>query len=197
MQLHEDSKKFEYRYFIYILIFCHLIVNHSFNKICIILDSFFDQKMNLPIGTNVKTLASSTFLSAIGKLLGVFMHGSKKKIIIWTFLFNGLCLALCVSSNNFYLFVFARSFQGFFAGIQSSILFGLLGRHNRPFYHILVVDQRSKRDGKFIEKIGYYDPIKKTQNRSEKVTLDKERYKHWINIGAQPTEVVSKLASLI
>lgn len=70
------------------------------------------------------------------------------------------------------------------------------GRRNLPFYHILITDQRSKRDGKFIEKIGTYDPLKKTENRAEKVSVDLERYNYWISVGAQPSDTIKKLISL-
>ncbi len=70
------------------------------------------------------------------------------------------------------------------------------GRRNLPFYHILVMDQRQKRDGGFIEKIGYYNPLKKVENRKDKVVLQKERYEYWIKTGAQPSETVKKLVSL-
>ncbi len=71
------------------------------------------------------------------------------------------------------------------------------GRHKLPFYAILVVNQKEKRDGGFIEKIGYYDPLKKVENRADKVTLQKDRYDHWIQVGAQPSDTVKKLASLL
>lgn len=71
------------------------------------------------------------------------------------------------------------------------------GRKNLPFFHILVVDQRVKRDGGFIEKIGYYDPIKKVESRADKVFLQKDRYSHWVSQGAQPSDTVKKLVSLL
>lgn len=63
------------------------------------------------------------------------------------------------------------------------------GRKNAPSYRIVVADSRSKRDGKFIEIIGYYNP---TEDK-EKVVYKKDRYEYWISVGAQPTKAVKKL----
>lgn len=71
------------------------------------------------------------------------------------------------------------------------------GRKNRPFFHILVMNQRTKRDGKFIDHLGTYDPIMKTERRVEKIKIDHDKYKEWIIKGAQPSETVAKLVSLI
>ena len=72
-----------------------------------------------------------------------------------------------------------------------------MGRHKLPFYHILVMNQKTQRNGKFIEKIGFYDPLKKTEHRSEKVNVKIERYLHWVSTGAQPSETVKKLMGLV
>ena len=63
------------------------------------------------------------------------------------------------------------------------------GTKKRPFYHIVVADARSPRDGRFIEKIGTFNPLlaKDAENR---VVLDTERAKHWVEVGAQPTDRV-------
>ncbi len=66
------------------------------------------------------------------------------------------------------------------------------GRRNRPFYRIVVADSRAPRDGKFIERIGSYDPLL-TEN---KATVDVERARHWLDVGAKPSERVSKLLAL-
>jgi small subunit ribosomal protein S16 len=66
------------------------------------------------------------------------------------------------------------------------------GKRHRPYYRIVVAESRSPRDGKFIERIGSYDPLLK----ENKVTLDVERAKHWLNMGAKPSERVSKLLTL-
>ncbi len=63
------------------------------------------------------------------------------------------------------------------------------GTKKVPFYHVVVADQRKPRDGRFIERLGYYDPIAK--GLATKVELNKERIEYWIGQGAQPTERVS------
>lgn len=62
-----------------------------------------------------------------------------------------------------------------------------VGAKNNPVFRIVVADGRSPRDGKFIEEIGTYQPLKKGEN----VTLDLERAKHWISKGAQPSDTVA------
>ncbi|QYO76749.1 30S ribosomal protein S16 [Devosia salina] len=63
------------------------------------------------------------------------------------------------------------------------------GTKKRPFYHIVIADARSPRDGRFIEKLGTFNPLlaKDAENR---VVLDAERAKHWLSHGAQPTDRV-------
>ena len=61
------------------------------------------------------------------------------------------------------------------------------GRRNLPFYHIVVADSRSPRDGKFIEKAGYYDPILK-DDVERRLNLKLERIEYWLSVGAIPTE---------
>lgn len=62
------------------------------------------------------------------------------------------------------------------------------GTKKRPYYHVVVADARSPRDGRFIEKIGTYDP--KLADREKRVTLVTERAQHWLSVGAQPTDRV-------
>jgi small subunit ribosomal protein S16 len=62
------------------------------------------------------------------------------------------------------------------------------GTKKRPFYHIVVADARSPRDGRFIEKLGTYDPI--LADESKRLTLVTERAQHWLSVGAQPTDRV-------
>lgn len=63
------------------------------------------------------------------------------------------------------------------------------GTKKRPFYHIVVADARSPRDGRFIEKLGTFNPLldKTAENR---VVLNTERAQHWVSVGAQPTDRV-------
>ena len=65
------------------------------------------------------------------------------------------------------------------------------GTKKRPFYHICVSDRRKARDGKFIEKIGFYNPIAK--DGEEKIKLDHERYEYWKSVGAIPSDTVNML----
>ncbi len=62
------------------------------------------------------------------------------------------------------------------------------GTKKRPFYHIVIADARSPRDGRFIEKIGTYDP--KLADDNARVNLVSERAQHWLSVGAQPTDRV-------
>ena len=65
------------------------------------------------------------------------------------------------------------------------------GRSNRPCYRISVADSRFPRDGRTIETLGLYDPI--APNPEARVTLNVERAKHWISVGAQPSETVRSI----
>ena len=62
------------------------------------------------------------------------------------------------------------------------------GAKKRPFYRIVVADSKSPRDGRYIEKVGTYDPL--LSRDGERVTLVEERVKHWLSVGAQPTDRV-------
>ncbi len=62
-----------------------------------------------------------------------------------------------------------------------------VGAKNNPVFRIVVADSRSPRDGKFIEELGTYQPLKKGDN----VSLDLERAKYWLSKGAQPSETVA------
>ncbi|MDO5717524.1 MAG: 30S ribosomal protein S16 [Tissierellia bacterium] len=64
-----------------------------------------------------------------------------------------------------------------------------MGAKKRPFYRVVVADSRAPRDGRFIEEIGYYNPL------TEPVTVkvDNERANYWISTGAKPTDTVNRL----
>ena len=64
-----------------------------------------------------------------------------------------------------------------------------MGAHKRPFYRVVVADIRSPRDGRFIEEIGYYNPLKDPVE----IKIDEEAAKKWLGNGAQPTDTVKKL----
>lgn len=65
------------------------------------------------------------------------------------------------------------------------------GSKKRPFYHIHVSDSRSPRDGRFLERIGFFNPIASGQD--ERLRVDLERLDHWIGLGAQTSDRVAKL----
>lgn len=64
------------------------------------------------------------------------------------------------------------------------------GSKKRPFYHIVVADSRFPRDGRFIEKLGTYNPMLQKDN-PQRVTLKEERIKYWLGVGAQTTDRVN------
>jgi len=65
------------------------------------------------------------------------------------------------------------------------------GAKNRPFYNIVVADSRMPRDGRFIERIGFYNP--KAAESEPKFRLAMDRVAHWVGQGAQPSDAVRKL----
>ena len=65
-----------------------------------------------------------------------------------------------------------------------------VGTKNTPVYRVVVADRRSPRDGKFIEEIGTYQPLKAD---AINFTLDLERVKYWVGVGAQPSETVASM----
>jgi small subunit ribosomal protein S16 len=65
------------------------------------------------------------------------------------------------------------------------------GSKKRPYYKIVVADERSARDGKFIERIGSYNPLL-AKDDAARVVLDTDRAKHWLSVGAQPTDRVAR-----
>ena len=64
-----------------------------------------------------------------------------------------------------------------------------MGAHKKPFYRVVVADSRTPRDGKFIEEIGYFNPM----TEPNVIKINDERAKDWLSKGAQPTEVVRDL----
>ncbi len=64
-----------------------------------------------------------------------------------------------------------------------------MGAHKKPFYRVVVADSRTPRDGRFIEEIGYFNPM----TEPNVIQINDERAKDWLSKGAQPTEVVRDL----
>ena len=65
------------------------------------------------------------------------------------------------------------------------------GQKSRPFYHIVVTDSRNSRDGRYIERLGFFNPI--ARGNEERLRLDEERIAYWRSVGAQPSERVARL----
>ncbi len=65
-----------------------------------------------------------------------------------------------------------------------------MGRRHRPFYRVNAMDRRSPRDGRVIERLGWYDPLAKEDRQ---VSIDLERADYWLSVGAQPSRTVATL----
>ena len=65
------------------------------------------------------------------------------------------------------------------------------GAKKNPFFHVTVADRTAKRDGRFIERIGFYNPVARGQD--EHTRIDLERVDYWLSVGAQPSERVRQL----
>jgi small subunit ribosomal protein S16 len=65
------------------------------------------------------------------------------------------------------------------------------GAKNRPFYNVVVADSRNRRDGRFIERVGFYNPLAKVGVEGLRLSLD--RVTHWVSQGAQVSDAVAKL----
>jgi small subunit ribosomal protein S16 len=68
-----------------------------------------------------------------------------------------------------------------------------VGAKKRPFYQVTVTDSRSSRDGRFIERVGFFNPI--ASGKEERIRLDLERIDHWVKNGAQLSDRVAKLVT--
>ena len=65
------------------------------------------------------------------------------------------------------------------------------GSKHRPFFHVVVADSHNRRDGRFIESVGFYNPV--ANEKQERVRLQADRLNHWIAQGAQVSDAVAKL----
>jgi len=70
------------------------------------------------------------------------------------------------------------------------------GTKKRPFYHIVIADSRSPRDGRFIERIGYYNPLL-PKDKPERLKLDLDKAKAWLSKGAQPSDRVMRFLDAV
>lgn len=75
--------------------------------------------------------------------------------------------------------------------MATSIRLARGGAKKRPYYRIVIADKRAPRDGRFIEKVGTYNPML-PKDHADRVRLDEDRIKHWLGNGAQPTDRVSR-----
>lgn len=65
------------------------------------------------------------------------------------------------------------------------------GAKKRPFYHVVVTDSRNRRDGRYLERVGYFNPI--ATGGETRLKIDAERVQHWVSLGARTSERVAKL----
>ena len=65
------------------------------------------------------------------------------------------------------------------------------GAKKRPFYHVVVTDSRNRRDGRYIERIGFFNPV--AAGEEVRLNIDTERAQYWVSQGAQPSDRVAKL----
>ncbi|MDJ0911559.1 MAG: 30S ribosomal protein S16 [Woeseiaceae bacterium] len=72
-----------------------------------------------------------------------------------------------------------------------SIRLSRAGAKKRPFYHLVVTDSRNRRDGRYIERVGYFNPV--GRDHEENLRIDLERIDYWIGQGAQPSDRVKSL----
>jgi len=70
------------------------------------------------------------------------------------------------------------------------------GAKKRPFYHVVVADSRNARNGRFIERLGFFNPIPGGQDKNEPLRLDMDRINYWLENGAQPSERVAHLVKV-
>ena len=66
------------------------------------------------------------------------------------------------------------------------------GKKSKPFYRVVVADQRFPRDGRFIERLGYYNPVFNREG-DQVIEIDLERFDHWVKQGTQPTPRVTQI----
>ncbi|SEK67215.1 small subunit ribosomal protein S16 [Atopomonas hussainii] len=65
------------------------------------------------------------------------------------------------------------------------------GSKKRPFYHLTVTDSRNARDGRFVERVGFFNPV--ASGAEERLSVNQERVSYWLSQGAQPSERVAQL----
>ena len=66
------------------------------------------------------------------------------------------------------------------------------GSKKRPFYHIVVTDSRNRRDGRYLERLGFFNPVTRSDTET-RLSIKQDRIDHWVKLGAQPSDRVAKL----
>jgi small subunit ribosomal protein S16 len=75
--------------------------------------------------------------------------------------------------------------------VMVSIRLSRAGAKKRPFYHLVVTDSRNRRDGRYIERLGFFNPL--GQSHEENLRIDVDRVEYWVGQGAQPSDRVASL----
>ncbi len=65
------------------------------------------------------------------------------------------------------------------------------GAKKKPFYHVVVTDSRNRRDGRYLEQVGFFNPM--ARGKEERLRLDRARIEHWVGLGAQLSDRVASL----
>ena len=113
------------------------------------------------------------------------MHRRRQALIPYRMF--GIFLFFRYNYRSFQIVLF-RAYRGI---TMVTIRLARGGAKKRPFYHVVVADSRSKRDGSYIERVGFFNPI--ARGREERLRLNNERIQHWFDHGAQPTDRVHSL----
>lgn len=66
------------------------------------------------------------------------------------------------------------------------------GSKKRPFYHVVVTDSRNRRDGRYIERLGFFNPVA-VEGKQERLRIDTDRIDHWVKLGAKTSDRVARL----
>ena len=82
-------------------------------------------------------------------------------------------------------------FRFLYGNVMVSIRLSRAGAKKRPFYHLVVTDSRNRRDGRYIERLGFFNPV--GQEHEENLRIDFERVDYWVGQGAQPSDRVASL----
>ena len=113
---------------VYIFTLFYIATNHSFNKIFLIWNQYFDNSAHLISGLSMWMLNTSSIFASSAKLMGNFVeYFNLRTVIITLFLLNAICIYICLSTQNNLYFIIFRNLQGYISGIQNSISSGLIG----------------------------------------------------------------------